>query len=153
MFHVVLYRPEIPPNTGNLMRLCVNTGCRLHLIHPLGFELDDARLRRAGLDYKEYAEVAHYGGFGEFVDQVSPDRLFAYSQHGDTLYTDVTFQEGDALLFGPESVGLPADVMHHPAVTAQLSIPIAEGGRSLNLANAAAIAVYEAWRQQGFRRV
>ena len=153
MFHVVLYRPEIPPNTGNLMRLCVNTGCRLHLIHPLGFELDDARLRRAGLDYKEYAEVAHHGGFDEFVDEVAPDRLFAYSQHGETRYTDVAFQSGDALLFGPESAGLPAEVMDHPAVTARLSIPIADGGRSLNLANAAAIAVYEAWRQQGFRQV
>ncbi len=150
MFHVVLYRPEIPPNTGNLMRLCVNTGSRLHLIHPLGFELDDARLRRAGLDYKEYAEVAHHEDFEAYIRAKSPDRLFAYSQHAETRYTDTAFRRGDALLFGPESVGLPAAVMQHPAVTDRLQIPIAPGGRSLNLANAAAIAVYEGWRQLGF---
>ncbi|MDJ0959772.1 MAG: tRNA (cytidine(34)-2'-O)-methyltransferase [Acidimicrobiia bacterium] len=150
MFHVVLFRPEIPPNTGNLMRLCVNTGCRLHLIHPLGFELDDARLRRAGLDYKEYAEVEHHEDFAAYLYEAAPDRLFAYSQHGDTRYTDVELRWGDALLFGPESVGLPSEVMHHSAVTDRLRIPIAAGGRSLNLANAAAIAVYEGWRQLGF---
>lgn len=153
MFHVVLYQPEIPPNTGNLMRLCVNTGCRLHLIHPLGFEFDDARLRRAGLDYREYADVTHHDGFGAFVADVKPARIFAYSQHGEGLYSDQSFEPGDALLFGPESVGLPDEVLHSEAVTARLRIPIAEGGRSLNLANAAAIAVYEAWRQHGYRPV
>jgi tRNA (cytidine/uridine-2'-O-)-methyltransferase len=150
MFHVVLYRPEIPPNTGNLMRLCVNTGCRLHLVHPLGFELDDARLRRAGLDYKEYANVAHYDDFDGFVDVMQPQRVYAYSQHATRRYTEVRFEPGDTLLFGPESVGLPSELMAHPAVTESLRIPIAPGGRSLNLANAAAIAIYEAWRQQGF---
>jgi tRNA (cytidine/uridine-2'-O-)-methyltransferase len=150
MFHVVLYRPEIPPNTGNLMRLCVNTGCRLHLIHPLGFTLDDARLRRAGLDYKEYADVTQHSDFDAFLDAVSPERVFAFSQHGEQVYVDARFRRGDVLLFGPESVGLPDDVMHHRRVTQRLRIPIAPGGRSLNLANAAAIAVYEAWRQQGF---
>jgi tRNA (cytidine/uridine-2'-O-)-methyltransferase len=151
MFDVVLFRPEIPPNTGNLMRLCVNTGCRLHLIHPLGFDLDDARLRRAGLDYREYAAVAHHQDFASFTQTRQPSRLYAYSQYGDTRYTDVAFHPGDTLLFGPESVGLPDEVLNHPAVTARLRIPIAPGGRSLNLANAAAIAVYEGWRQLGFR--
>ncbi len=150
MFHVVLYRPEIPPNTGNLMRLCVNTGSRLHLIHPLGFEFDDARLRRAGLDYKEYADVIHYEDFDSYVAEASLDRLYAYSQHAERRYTEVAFRAGDALLFGPESAGLPADVMQHPAITDRLRIPIAPAGRSLNLANAAAIAIYEAWRQLGF---
>ena len=150
MFHVVLYRPEIPPNTGNLMRLTVNTGCRLHLIHPLGFATDDARLRRAGLDYREYAHVAHYDDFPTYLAESRPQRLLAFSQHGDELYTTVDYRPGDALLFGPESVGLPADVMGHEAVDATVRIPIAPGGRSLNLANAAAIAVYEAWRQHDF---
>ena len=153
MFDVVLFRPEIPPNTGNLMRLCVNTGCRLHLIHPLGFQLDDARLRRAGLDYKEFAEVDEHSDFEAFIDAVGPSRLFAYSQHADRLYTDQRFEHGDTFVFGPESVGLPPEIMNHPAVTERLRIPIAPGGRSLNLANAAAIAVYEGWRQLGFRAV
>jgi tRNA (cytidine/uridine-2'-O-)-methyltransferase len=150
MFQVVLYRPEIPPNTGNLMRLCVNTGCRLHLIHPLGFELDDARLRRAGLDYKEYAHVVHHEDFAAYLDAGRPGRVYAYSQHAARVYTDVHFEPGDTLLFGPESVGLPEAVMAHGSITDRLRIPIARGGRSLNLANAAAIAIYEAWRQQGF---
>lgn len=151
MFHVVLHRPEIPPNTGNLMRLCVNTGNRLHLIRPLGFELDDARLRRAGLDYREYADVTLHTSVETFIGAVHPARLFAYTQHAERFYTDVTYADGDALLFGRESDGLPADVLDHPEVTDRLRIPIAPGGRSLNLANAAAIVVYEAWRQNGFR--
>ncbi len=150
MFDVVLHRPEIPPNTGNLMRLCVNTGNRLHLIRPLGFDLDDARLRRAGLDYREYADVVAYDDFAGFLDVVRPARVFAFTQYADRLYTDVEYRAGDALLFGRESDGLPAAVIEHPAVTDRLRIPIARGGRSLNLANAAAIAVYEAWRQTGF---
>ena len=150
MFHVVLHRPEIPPNTGNLMRLCVNTGNRLHLIRPLGFELDDARLRRAGLDYREYADVSVHESLEGFLDAVEPSRLFAFTQHAARLYTDVAYANGDALLFGRESDGLPSDVLDHPAVADRLRIPIAPGGRSLNLANAAAIVVYEAWRQTGF---
>ncbi len=150
MFDVVLYRPEIPPNTGNLMRLCVNTGNRLHLIEPLGFSLDEQKVRRAGLDYRELAEVSVHASFPAYLEAAAPPRVFAFSQHADELYTDVRFAPEDALLFGPESVGLPLEVMSAPAVTARLRIPIAPGGRSLNLANAAAIAVYEAWRQNGF---
>lgn len=150
MFHVVLYRPEIPPNTGNLMRLCVNTGNRLHLIEPLGFALDDARLRRAGLDYREYADVSVYSSFVAFVAEAHPRRICAFTQHAERLYTNVRYESGDVLLFGRESDGLPPDVVDHPAIGERLRIPIAEGGRSLNLANAAAIAVYEAWRQNNF---
>jgi tRNA (cytidine/uridine-2'-O-)-methyltransferase len=150
MFHIVLHQPEIPPNTGNLMRLCVNTGNRLHLIRPLGFGLDDARLRRAGLDYREYADVSVYDDLGEFLTVVDPARVFAFTQYAETRYTDIAYADDDALLFGSESVGLPSAVLEHPAVTERLRIPIAPGGRSLNLANAAAIAVYEAWRQSDF---
>ena len=150
MFHIVLHEPEIAPNTGNLMRLTVNTRCRLHLIHPLGFELDDARLRRAGLDYREYADVHHHDSFEAFVAEEAPNRLFAFTQQAASRYTDVRYRRGDVLLFGRESVGLPPEVLGHRAVTERVAIPIATGGRSLNLANAAAIAVYEAWRQLGF---
>lgn len=151
MFHVVLWRPEIPPNTGNLMRLTVNTGCRLHLIEPLGFDIDDARLRRAGLDYREFADVATYPSFDVFLEQVTPTRVFAFTQHAETLYTDIAYESGDVLLLGRESDGLSDDVLASVAVTERVRIPIATGGRSLNLANAAAIAVYEAWRQNDFR--
>ena len=150
MFHVVLHQPEIPPNTGNLMRLCVNTGNRLHLIRPLGFDLDDARLRRAGLDYREYADVEEHDDLDAFFNAVRPPRVFAFSQHAERLYTSVAYANGDALLFGSESVGLPTEALDHPAVEDRLRIPIAPGGRSLNLANAAAIIVYEAWRQADF---
>jgi tRNA (cytidine/uridine-2'-O-)-methyltransferase len=150
VFDVVLWRPEIPPNTGNLMRLTVNTGCRLHLIEPLGFDMDDARLRRAGLDYREFSEVATYGSLEEFTRVVEPARMFAFTQHAERLYTDVAYEPGDALLFGRESDGLPPEVLASDAVSVRLRIPIAKGGRSLNLANAAAIVVYEAWRQNKF---
>ncbi len=150
LLHVVLHRPEIPPNTGNLMRLSVNTGNDLHLIEPLGFDLDDTRLRRAGLDYHEYADVSIHPSFDAFVDEVSPSRVFAFSQYATRLYTDVEYRRGDALLFGRESDGLPDEILTHEAVTDRLVIPIVAGGRSLNLANAAAVAVYEAWRQHDF---
>ena len=150
MFHVALHEPEIPPNTGNLMRLCVNAGCKLHLIHPLGFELADARLRRAGLDYREHADVAHHDGFADVLSAVAPERTWAYTQFATTRYDEAPIEPGDLLLFGKESVGLPDDVLHHPAITDRLRIPIAKGGRSLNLANAAAIAIYDAWRRHGF---
>jgi tRNA (cytidine/uridine-2'-O-)-methyltransferase len=150
MFDVVLWQPEIPPNTGNLMRLTVNTGCRLHLIEPLSFSLDDARMRRAGLDYREFASVSLHPSFDGFMASVEPPRVFAFSQHGSKLYTDISYERGDALLFGRESDGLPASIMVDSRLAATLRIPIAPQGRSLNLANAAAIGVYEAWRQHGF---
>lgn len=133
------------------MRLCVNTGCELHLIHPLGFEMTNARLRRAGLDYKEHAPVREHRDFDAFLRDVRPERLFAFTPSGETRYTDVSYRRGDGLLFGRESDGLPEDILTSAAVTERLHLPIAPGGRSLNLANAAAIAVYEAWRQHGFR--
>lgn len=150
MFDVVLWQPEIPPNTGNLMRLTVNTGCRLHLIEPLGFELDDARMRRAGLDYREYASVTRHDSFDAYID-ATPSRMIAFTQYASVLYTEVAYEPGDSLLFGRESDGLPAEILGHPRVSEQVRIPIAANGRSLNLANAAAVGVYEAWRQHGFR--
>ena len=151
MFHVALHEPEIAPNTGNLMRLTVNTGCQLHLIEPLGFSLDEAKVRRAGLDYREYASVQVYAGWREFLESIGERRIFAFSQHATTVYTDASFQPDDVLLFGSESTGLPADIVNGTEVTDALRIPIAPNGRSLNLANAAAIGVYEAWRQLGFQ--
>lgn len=150
MFHVVLHEPEIAPNTGNLMRMTVNTGCNLHLIEPLGFSLNEAKVRRAGLDYREYARVKTHDGWEAFLEQAGGTRIYAFSQHATMVYTDVFYRSGDVLLFGKESSGLPQTVLDHPAVTEQVRIPIARGGRSLNLANAAAVAVYEAWRQTGF---
>ena len=150
MFQIVLWEPEIPPNTGNLMRLTVNTGCSLHLIEPMGFTLEDARMRRAGLDYREFANVERCASWDAFVASVRPDRVFAFSQHATRLYTDVAYERGDVLLFGKESTGLSESVMAHEAVTDRLRIPIAPNGRSLNLANAAAIVTYEAWRQNNF---
>ena len=150
MFHVALHEPEIAPNTGNLMRLTVNTGSRLHLIEPLGFSLDEAKVRRAGLDYREYATVASHQSWDEFLAQVEGRRIFAFSQHATMVYTDVIYAEGDVLLFGKESTGLPSTILESDAITAAVRIPIAPNGRSLNLANAAAIGVYEAWRQNGF---
>lgn len=132
------------------MRLTVNTGCRLHLIEPLGFDLDDARMRRAGLDYREFASVTLHGSFGDYAAAVDGSRVFAFARSASTLYTDIAYESGDSLLFGRESDGLPDDVLGHDAVTEVVRIPIVEGGRSLNLANAAAIGVYEAWRQNGF---
>lgn len=150
MFTVVLWQPEIPPNTGNLMRLTVNTGCSLHLIEPLGFDLDDARMRRAGLDYREFADVTLHDSFADFLLSENPPRVFAFTQHATTFYTDVAYRAGDVLLFGRESDGLPASILEDEALTGRVRIPIALGGRSLNLANAAAIGIYEAWRQNGF---
>jgi tRNA (cytidine/uridine-2'-O-)-methyltransferase len=150
MFHVVLHEPEIAPNTGNLMRLTVNTGCQLHLIDPLGFSLDEARVRRAGLDYREYASVMRHDGWLAFLERIGGRRIFAFSQHASTVYTDVFYESGDVLLFGKESTGLPKSILESDAITTAVRIPIAPRGRSLNLANAAAVGVYEAWRQRGF---
>lgn len=150
LFHVVLYQPEIPPNTGNIIRLCANTGSRLHLIHPLGFELDDKRLRRAGLDYHEFAEVAQYPDYPSFLQQVQPQRVFAVSTRGRQRYDEVEYQEGDVLLFGPETRGLPQPMLDELPPEQRIRLPMREGQRSLNLSNTVAVLVYEGWRQRGF---
>ena len=149
MFHVVLQEPEIPPNTGNVIRLCANTGAHLHLIHPLGFELDDARLKRAGLDYHEFADIRQHADFGAFLQAVTPRRIFALSTKGCRVYSDAEFQPGDALVFGPETRGLAPDFLASLPEARRLFIPMRPGNRSLNLSNAVAIVLYEAWRQQG----
>ena len=150
MFHVVLYQPEIPPNTGNVIRLCANAGAQLHLIRPLGFELDDRRLRRAGLDYHEYASLQVHDSYAAFVSQVAPSRIFACSTRGSRSYSEVSYQPWDALLFGPETRGLPQAVLDELGAERCVRIPMRPHNRSLNLSNAAAIILYEAWRQQGF---
>lgn len=150
MFNVVLFQPEIPPNTGNVMRLCANTGMRLHLIEPLGFRLEDRELRRAGLDYREWAEVRVHPGLEAFVHAVRPPRLLAFSTRATRLYTDIGYQPHDALLFGPETRGLPAEVLEGLPAGHRLRLPLRPNNRSLNLSNAVAVVVYEAWRQRGF---
>ena len=150
MFHVVLFQPEIPPNTGNIIRLCANTGSTLHLIEPLGFELDDRRLRRAGLDYHEWATVRVHPELKDFLDVAQPPRLFAFTTRAARPHTAPTYRREDALLFGPETRGLPTGLLDSLADEQKLRIPMVPGGRSLNLSNAVAVAVYEAWRQLGF---
>ncbi|MFO7704869.1 MAG: tRNA (uridine(34)/cytosine(34)/5-carboxymethylaminomethyluridine(34)-2'-O)-methyltransferase TrmL [Halopseudomonas sp.] len=150
MFHIALLEPEIPPNTGNIIRLCANTGCHLHLIEPLGFELDDKRLRRAGLDYHEFAAVKTYANLQACLAAVAPGRVFALSTKGTHGYSEVAFKSGDLFLFGPESRGLPAEVRDALPADQVLRVPMLPGSRSLNLSNTAAVLIYEAWRQQGF---
>lgn len=147
---VILFEPEIPPNTGNVIRLCANTGAALHLIQPLGFELDDARLRRAGLDYHEYAALSLHEDLASCLQALRPHRLFALSTRGRRSAYTVDFRPGDALLFGPETRGLPEDVLDALPEDQRLRLPLTPGNRSLNLSNAVAVMVYEAWRQQGF---
>lgn len=150
MFDVVLYQPEIPPNTGNVMRLCANTGMRLHLVQPLGFRLEDKELRRAGLDYREWAEVRVHPTLEAFLESARPPRLLAFSTRATRLYTDVRYQPNDALLFGPETRGLPAEALEWLPPAHRLRLPLRPNNRSLNLSNAVAVAAYEAWRQHGF---
>lgn len=150
MFHVVLFQPEIPPNTGNIIRLCANCGAQLHLIRPLGFEMSNKQLRRAGLDYHEFAEVQIHDDFASFVQQLKPARIFACSTKGRQDYTAPDYQAGDVFLFGPETRGLPLEILEELPAGQRLRIPMLPNNRSLNLANAVAIIVYEAWRQQGF---
>ncbi len=150
MLHIVLFQPEIPPNTGNIIRLCANTGFQLHLIEPLGFTMDDKRLRRAGLDYEEWARVSTHSSLQAFVDSVQPKRLLACSTKGRQHYAEVSYQAGDALLFGPETRGLPADIRDALPAEQVLRLPMQAHSRSLNLSNCVAIFVYEAWRQLGF---
>jgi tRNA (cytidine/uridine-2'-O-)-methyltransferase len=150
MFHVLLYQPEIPPNTGNIIRLCANTGSALHLIEPIGFALDDAKLRRAGLDYHEYASVQLHPSLDTCLERVAARRLFALSTRGRSCYAATRFVAGDAFLFGPETRGLPTEVLAALPPAHRLRIPMRPGNRSLNLSNAAAIVLFEAWRQCGF---
>ena len=150
MFDIVLYQPEIPPNTGNIIRLCANTGFRLHLIKPLGFELDDQRLKRAGLDYHEYADLQTHESYEDFLATVKPARVHALSTKGSHNYSEHAFQEGDVLMFGPETRGLPKEILESLPKEQVLRLPMLEGSRSLNLSNTVAVMVYEAWRQQGF---
>ena len=152
MFRIVLVHPEIPPNTGNVIRLAANTGCELHLIEPLGFSMDDKLLQRAGLDYHEYARVQRHASWEAFVDKEAPDvsRMFAFTTRGTRLPTDVTWQPGDWLVFGCETAGLPPELRERFAPEQRLRLPMLPGQRSLNLSNAVAVAVYEAWRQLGF---
>ena len=150
MFSVILYEPEIPPNTGNIIRLCANTGAALHLVEPLGFELDEPRLKRAGLDYREFAAVTTHASLESCMEALGQPRLFAMSTRNSTRYDEVVFRAGDALLFGPETRGLPQPVLDALPDAQRLRLPMREGNRSLNLSNAAAVVVYEAWRQLGF---
>ena len=152
MLHVVLFRPEIPPNTGNVIRLCANTGCTLHLIEPLGFSMDDRHMRRAGLDYHEYARVQRHASWPALLAQArpAPQRLFAFSTHGRRSAFDVAFQPGDWLVFGSETDGLPAPILDQFPEAQRLRLPMRPGNRSLNLSNAVAVTVFEAWRQFGF---
>ncbi|MFM2007820.1 MAG: hypothetical protein RLZZ09_3475 [Pseudomonadota bacterium] len=150
VFNVVLIEPEIPPNTGNVIRLCANTGAQLHLVHPLGFTLEDARLKRAGLDYHEYADLQEHASFVDFRSTAGPGRIFALSTKGSLPYAEAIFSPGDALVFGPETRGLSLDFLETLPEPQRLFIPMMPGNRSLNLSNAVALVLYEAWRQNGF---
>ena len=150
MFHVILFQPEIPPNTGNIIRLCANSGCDLHLIEPIGFELDDKRLRRAGLDYHEYATLKRHESLAACLESLDNPRLFAFTTKGSHAFHETAYQPGDAFLFGPESRGLPAEVLDSLPGEQRLRLPMRPGCRSLNLSNTVAVTVYEAWRQNGF---
>jgi tRNA (cytidine/uridine-2'-O-)-methyltransferase len=150
MFDVLLFQPEIPPNTGNAIRLCANTGARLHLIRPLGFTLEDAQLRRAGLDYHEYARLQVHDSLEAALQAIAPPRLFALSTRGTTRFDVPRYREGDAFLFGPETRGLPEDVLAQVPAEHRVRLPMRPDNRSLNLSNAIAVVVFEAWRQTGF---
>ena len=150
MFSVILYEPEIPPNTGNIIRLCANTGSALHLVEPLGFDLEEKKLRRAGLDYREFVNVRTHISLEACLDALDQPRLFALSTRNSRRYDEAEFAAGDALLFGPETRGLPQDLLDALPEGQRLRLPMKKGNRSLNLSNAAAVVVYEAWRQLGF---
>lgn len=153
MFKLILYQPEIPPNTGNIIRLCANSGVALHLIEPLGFELDEPRLKRAGLDYREFADVRVHGSLDDCLQSIATaasGRVFALSTRNARVYTEPNYATGDAFLFGPETRGLPDEVLASLPDEQRLRLPMRPGNRSLNLSNAVAVVVYEAWRQAGF---
>ena len=150
MFNLILFEPEIPPNTGNIIRLCANTGTKLHLVQPLGFELDEPRLKRAGLDYREFAEVTVHAGLETCLASLGEPKVFALSTQGVTRYACAHIEPGDAFLFGPETRGLPRDILASYPPERRLRLPMQRGSRSLNLSNAAAVMIYEAWRQADF---
>ncbi len=150
MFNIVLYEPEIPPNTGNIIRLAANTGCKLHLIEPLGFDLDTKKLRRAGLDYHEFADVQTYASYDAFTETHPNACIFGMTTKGSRPHTEIRFEQEDFFLFGPETRGLPEDIRSGLGQSFCIRIPMLEGSRSLNLSNSVAIVVYEAWRQLGF---
>lgn len=150
MIHILLFQPEIPPNTGNIIRLAANTGCQLHLIEPLGFSMEEKSLRRAGLDYHEFAQVQVWPDLETFQRQVNPGRLFALSTRGRVHYHQAHFQDNDCLMFGPETRGLPAELLQSLPAEQVLRLPMRAGSRSLNLSNTVAVMVYEALRQQDF---
>lgn len=150
MFNIILFEPEIPPNTGNIIRLCANTGCRLHLVHPLGFDFDDKKLRRAGLDYGEFATVQQWKNLELCLESLGNPIPYALTTKGNTSYTIARFSAGDCLLFGPETRGLPTVVLDQLPSDHRLRIPMLPDSRSMNLSNAVAVVVYEAWRQLGF---
>lgn len=150
MFNIALFEPEIPPNTGNIIRLCANTGCALHLIHPLGFSVDDKHLRRAGLDYHQHVTIKEYKNFNAFLQTMPTARIFAVETCGKKNYSEIKYQSGDVLLFGPETRGLPQTVLTKIPEEQTIKIPMRPSIRSLNLSNAVAVVVYEAWRQMDF---
>ena len=150
MLDIVLYQPEIPQNTGNIIRLCANTGFPLHLIRPLGFKIDDKKARRAGLDYHELANMKVHANLEDYLEERKPKRIFGITTKGQTPYHEVSFQQRDALFFGPETRGLPADFLNNLSPTHRLRIPMKPDSRSLNLSNAVAVVMYEAWRQRQF---
>lgn len=151
MVHVALYQPEIPPNTGNIIRLCANTGARLHLIRPLGFRMDDRDLKRAGLDYHEFVDVQQHDSLPDLLKTLPSSRLLPFTTRGASAHHEWQYQDDDILLFGPETRGLPDDVLQTVPAEQRIRIPLRPGNRSLNLSNAVAVAVYEAWRQHGFK--
>ncbi|EKS7793910.1 tRNA (uridine(34)/cytosine(34)/5-carboxymethylaminomethyluridine(34)-2'-O)-methyltransferase TrmL [Edwardsiella piscicida] len=150
MLNIVLFEPEIPPNTGNIIRLCANTGFHLHLIEPLGFTWDDKRLRRAGLDYHEFASIRRHHDYSAFLDGEKPTRLFALTTKGTPAHSEVTYRDGDYLLFGPETRGLPSTILDSLPAAQKIRIPMLASSRSMNLSNAVSVVVYEAWRQLGY---
>ncbi|WP_419813204.1 tRNA (uridine(34)/cytosine(34)/5-carboxymethylaminomethyluridine(34)-2'-O)-methyltransferase TrmL [Bacterioplanoides sp.] len=150
MFNIVLFEPEIPPNTGNIIRLCANTGCQLHLIEPLGFNMEEKALRRAGLDYHEWAKVKIHKNFDEFMSKEQPKMLYCLTTKGKTTHSEVAFEKGDYLMFGPETRGLPEDVRMQFPQEQWLRLPMMADSRSMNLSNCVSVMVYEAWRQIGY---
>lgn len=150
MFNIVLFEPEIPPNTGNIIRLCANTGAQLHLIHPLGFDMGEKALRRAGLDYHEFTQVKEYDNFADFINKTKAQRLFALTTKGSTNYCKVAYHKGDYFIFGPETRGIPDDILSLDTITERIRLPMRSNSRSLNLSNTVAIMLYEALRQTDF---